>query len=113
PLEFTFIVFLCICGRLPNATLFPYTTLFRSTARRRSSPWKIRGPRTGGRRARATRSRGTARRTTAARAGRPGRALRPASSEAARDRKSTRLELQSRGHLVCRQLLEKKKDALD
>src|SRR5207253_6611284 len=63
--------------RPPRSTLFPYTTLFRSTAAGAS-----RRPRRGG--------------TT-------GRARADARSE------EHTSELQSRGHLVCRLLLEKKK----
>src|SRR2546422_1502150 len=69
--------------RPPRSTLFPYTTLFRSTPD--ASPGKlpalIRGPR------RRARGRGAA---------------------AARSEEHTS-ELQSRLHLVCRLLLEKKK----
>src|SRR2546422_3382948 len=72
--------------RPPRSTLFPYTTLFRSvpaTQRRRAARLRPRGPpRSGGRRARAQ--------------------LRGRSEEHTS-------ELQSRLHLVCRLLLEKKK----
>src|SRR5260221_8703764 len=77
--------------RPPRSTLFPYTTLFRSSRRTRSSP-----P-----------SRNAAsswRRFAARRAGRPTRrrASRPRSEEHTS-------ELQSHSDLVCRLLLEKKK----
>src|SRR5439155_11368476 len=66
--------------RPPRSTLFPYTTLFRSI---------VRGADVNGQEHVSPESLGL-------------RAI-------ARDRKSTRSELQSRGHLVCRLLLEKKK----
>src|SRR2546422_4271734 len=65
--------------RPPRSTLFPYTTLFRSCAACRL-----------GRRAPGIRSRG------------------PSTARAARSEEHTS-ELQSRLHLVCRLLLEKKK----
>src|SRR5439155_23498288 len=67
----------------PSSTLFPYTTLFRSLRRAR------RGRRVAGRR----------------RARRP-----PLRSSSRRRSEEHTSELQSRGHLVCRLLLEKKKD---
>src|SRR2546422_2387391 len=70
--------------RPPRSTLFPYTTLFRSEARPARAP-----ARPGG---------GTARRE-------PGR--RPAALEGRSEEHTS--ELQSRLHLVCRLLLEKKK----
>src|SRR5437660_5835481 len=70
--------------RPPRSTLFPYTTLFRSS--RRSDRARLRGNRRGSR---------TARRDGA----HPARV---------RSEEHTS-ELQSRGHLVCRLLLEKKK----
>src|SRR3712207_7531965 len=85
--------------RPPRSTLFPYTTLFRSSRSRRrtgrSATCRGRaGPRWG--------THGgccaTTRRTRTA----------PATRGCA-DRKSTRSELQSRQYLVCRLLLEKKK----
>src|SRR5271166_6987344 len=77
-LVFFFFFFLMI-RRPPRSTLFPYTTLFRSSpsgpARRGSRSW---------------------------------------SSKPSRSRRSEEhtSELQSRGHLVCRLLLEKKKKKL-
>src|SRR2546429_6777655 len=72
--------------RPPRSTLFPYTTLFRSLLEWRSE-------------ARAT--------------DRPGRAaagrIRPRATARARSEEHTS-ELQSRLHLVCRLLLEKKKN---
>src|SRR2546429_5482915 len=75
--------------RPPRSTLFPYTTLFRSQSPKAT---------------RSTRSR--------SRAGAPGvRSL--ASAVMARGRRSEEhtSELQSRLHLVCRLLLEKKKNS--
>src|SRR5258708_18528056 len=72
--------------RPPRSTLFPYTTLFRSPARVRRSPWR--------RPARGTRR--SARRSRCA-----------AAVRAARSEEHTS-ELQSPDHLVCRLLLEKK-----
>src|SRR5439155_8786760 len=65
--------------RPPRSTLFPYTTLFRSP-----NSWRRRAPR-------------TARPFTRGTASSPSRSEEHTS------------ELQSRGHLVCRLLLEKKK----
>src|SRR5215510_15855402 len=79
---FLFFFFLMI-RRPPRSTLFPYTTLFRSPRRR---GWRVAGPGL-----RVLRRR----RRTGARARR-------------RSEEHTS-ELQSRGHLVCRLLLEKKK----
>src|SRR2546422_7716030 len=76
--------------RPPRSTLFPYTTLFRSRGEARALSWE---PAAGGRRAR------------------QGLALRPRAAAprgAARSEEHTS-ELQSRLHLVCRLLLEKKK----
>src|SRR3989442_6067916 len=79
--------------RPPRSTLFPYTTLFRSIPIRRSSfteccvGFVLSSP--------ACPMNGTSVRWT--------------NMQRFRDRKSTRLKLQSRPHLVCRLLLEKKK----
>src|SRR5437870_7666051 len=75
--------------RPPRSTLFPYTTLFRSS----SSPPGPRG--------RAAASRWCPRR--------PGRRSAPCATQPGRSEEHTS-ELQSRGHLVCRLLLEKKKN---
>src|SRR2546426_3724941 len=83
--------------RPPRSTLFPYTTLFRSPlALRRATAGVARGGAPGA-------ARGAGDRLTR---------TRPAllSTVAARDRKSTRSELQSPCNLVCRLLLEKKKE---
>src|SRR5258708_24825835 len=78
--------------RPPRSTLFPYTTLFRSRARKAASP-----P------AQASMKSPSARYILAASA-----PLKPASSTAPRSEEHTS-ELQSPDHLVCRLLLEKKK----
>src|SRR3712207_7424519 len=90
--------------RPPRSTLFPYTTLFRSTAER--PPRRRPG--------------GAARRRHPARPGgrRPGHAVRGGPA-GVRHRRAARVaggrseehtsELQSRQYLVCRLLLEKKK----
>src|SRR2546422_3423112 len=78
--------------RPPRSTLFPYTTLFRSSPR---------GRRTGDPARLANRERDTTRSRSVRRARGPG-------PDAARSEEHTS-ELQSRLHLVCRLLLEKKK----
>src|SRR3712207_7994249 len=87
--------------RPPRSTLFPYTTLFRSTARRDAAP-APRPPRARGRwYARPPRPRpwGGDRRST------------PFSPPPRRARSEEHTsELQSRQYLVCRLLLEKKKN---
>src|SRR5437660_12444207 len=80
--------FFLMLRRPPRSTLFPYTTLFRSS--RRSTPTG-RSPACG------------APTGSAASSSRGSR-----EDEAARSEEHTS-ELQSRGHLVCRLLLEKKK----
>src|SRR2546429_5398533 len=86
--------------RPPRSTLFPYTTLFRSagsssTTRAACSPSSAR----------------RARRSIGSRGGRPA----SSSSAPGTDRRSEEhtSELQSRLHLVCRLLLEKKKTTID
>src|SRR5437660_8132642 len=76
--------------RPPRSTLFPYTTLFRSSA-----PAGLRGRIVG---PRAVVDRGDKARLTVRRRHR------------ARRSEEHTSELQSRGHLVCRLLLEKKKE---
>src|SRR5439155_25161702 len=83
--------FFSMIPRPPRSTLFPYTTLFRSLGlfcRRRR---RIACPRVGDERSRRCRGR------------------RDRSSPTRRSEEHTS-ELQSRGHLVCRLLLEKKKN---
>src|SRR5690348_18132512 len=82
----------------PSSTLFPYTTLFRSAARFHARVRAARGARTAGRRpARGRSATGPARAEDAQ--GRGGRRSEEHTSE-----------LQSPVHLVCRLLLEKKKN---
>src|SRR5206468_7088339 len=85
-----FCVFLLLFRRPPSSTLFPYTTLFRSAARRPAG--------------RAARSPPDAHRRAGAR-------RRGAAAPRPRGRRSEEhtSELQSRSDLVCRLLLEKKK----
>src|SRR6266511_5239855 len=84
------IFFFLMIRRPPRSTLFPYTTLFRSTA----------GPRSD-------------RRSRQARHGygpqRPCRRCRPSSGRSRPRSEEHTSELQSREKLVCRLLLEKKK----
>src|SRR5437660_9005452 len=80
--------------RPPRSTLFPYTTLFRSQHRRASV-----------RDHRRTRGRRGAR-------WRRLRASERQGSQAAFRSEEHTSELQSRGHLVCRLLLEKKKNTI-
>src|SRR5439155_18942462 len=75
--------------RPPRSTLFPYTTLFRSIR----LPWRFRARR------RSVRHR-------------PGPRGRRRRRGAPRSEEHTS-ELQSRGHLVCRLLLEKKKNDIN
>src|SRR3712207_7938510 len=95
---FAFLLFLMI-RRPPRSTLFPYTTLFRSLARDRDRRGDVVGLGQGlaegldlGEVELAMTARATTRR---------------------RDRKSHTSELQSRQYLVCRLLLEKKKNNND
>src|SRR5207253_10921540 len=87
----------------PTSTLFPYTTLFRSRAHLRRGGEAVpardlrsrrRRPRPHGRRAPRPR---------------PARPQGPPAPQPARRSEEHTSELQSRGHLVCRLLLEKKK----
>src|SRR5207244_13052214 len=81
----------------PRSTLFPYTTLFRSS--RRSS--RIRSRASGARHAARAGARGSS-------CSRPASARGRARADAGRSEEHTS-ELQSPDHLVCRLLLEKKK----
>src|SRR2546422_1152175 len=123
-----FFFFFLMIRRPPRSTLFPYTTLFRSgrgrrragSALRRSAPrtrrrrapggtCRGRGPPAGARRAAAARPR-TRWRAAAARrapAGGPHHARARGFEQRSEEHTS---ELQSRLHLVCRLLLEKKKN---
>src|SRR2546422_6994445 len=85
--------------RPPRSTLFPYTTLFRSwTAKDRRRSTSSRSPTAPGTTATTVGSRGRAPATCRSSAPAPG----------SRSEEHTS-ELQSRLHLVCRLLLEKKK----
>src|SRR5687768_18219540 len=88
--------------RPPRSTLFPYTTLFRSRGTRSRPPFHARGRAPAG--PPPDRERAGPRRSGTARAAEPSRSRRgsPRSEEHTS-------ELQSRLHLVCRLLLEKKK----
>src|SRR5438309_4485209 len=90
----SFSFFFLMIRRPPRSTLFPYTTLFRSSEVPPSS-WRS-----------ADVSR--RRRRAAARSVAPGPTARPGAARAARSEEHTS-ELQSQFHLVCRLLLEKKK----
>src|SRR5258708_37244570 len=87
-----FFFFFLMIRRPPRSTLFPYTTLFRSRTGSHEV-WKM--PSEGGSPVQVTHHGGFA-------------AFESADGRL-RDRKSTRSELQSPDHLVCRLLLEKKK----
>src|SRR2546422_5292084 len=89
----TVLFFFLMIRRPPRSTLFPYTTLFRS-------------PRRGSRRAAGARGDAVA----------PGAGRLPRSLSAGRRLRRSEehtSELQSRLHLVCRLLLEKKKQLID
>src|SRR2546429_928999 len=88
-----FFFFFLMIRRPPRSTLFPYTTLFRS-----SSGWDLR------------RVRGTAR-TCASSSCASSSGVAEGSRAAIRSEEHTS-ELQSRLHLVCRLLLEKKKKTI-
>src|SRR5207253_11345537 len=81
----SYYLFFLMIRRPPRSTLFPYTTLFRSAPTLSHAP----GPGSGF-------------------PSRPRPFLRRAPARALRSEEHTS-ELQSRGHLVCRLLLEKKK----
>src|SRR5437773_6881900 len=81
--------------RPPRSTLFPYTTLFRSSAR-----WRCSGG--------ATPSRGAKTGRACCATHRPSRRAIPCTSRSRRSEEHTS-ELQSHHDLVCRLLLEKKK----
>src|SRR3712207_7341125 len=89
PLSLLFVFFFLMIRRPPRSTLFPYTTLFRSSGRTRSrSPTPSVAPGRSTRRSPSPRAAPTPRPT-------------PRSEEHTS-------ELQSRQYLVCRLLLEKK-----
>src|SRR2546425_11838584 len=92
--------FFLMIRRPPRSTLFPYTTLFRSRARRGTRPPARSSSRTRGRPPRRSGS-GTTRRARRGSGGAP-------SAQHQRSEEHTS-ELQSLAYLVCRLLLEKKK----
>src|SRR3712207_7387132 len=97
--------------RPPRSTLFPYTTLFRSAAS--LGVGEQRDPFGGGAKRDAVAGQAgtdSDRDREVALAGAGRREQRPDPPEIVIDRKSTRLKLQSRQYLVCRLLLEKKKN---
>src|SRR5260370_28723434 len=79
--------FFLMIRRPPRSTLFPYTTLFRSVSRRSAG-------------------------TMSASCARPGRAERTLRAKSAWRSEEHTSELQSHLNLVCRLLLEKKKNEL-
>src|SRR5437870_10221553 len=100
---FIFHFFFFMIRRTPRSTLFPYTTLFRSRGSR--GPLRRRGVR-GGAAGDGDARRGDLRRAAAT----AHQAARLRGSRRGEDRSEEHTsELQSRGHLVCRLLLEKKK----
>src|SRR5439155_20123353 len=92
--SFYSLVFFLVIRRPPTSTLFPYTTLFRSRAPSPCAPCRARIPR-------------SSRRSASARRGCRGRSPSTGSTRGRSEEHTS--ELQSRGHLVCRLLLEKKK----
>src|SRR5207253_6137187 len=105
--------FLCLFRPPPRSTLFPYTTLFRSTVgvtgnpvERFAGPGKrgLRGERIGGH----LTDDGQQLRVLSGHHGQPLRVIALAADQGRRPRSEEHTsELQSRGHLVCRLLLEK------
>src|SRR3712207_8862197 len=95
--------------RPPRSTLFPYTTLFRSTRRRRGASSVLRQP------SWSPSTRSSSQPAHAASARRPGSAsavetvmTKPVARKVRSEEHTS--ELQSRQYLVCRLLLEKKDD---
>src|SRR5690606_41853723 len=100
-------VFFLLVRRPPRSTLFPYTTLFRSTASY-CSRWAPPEGATPGRQPTASSAAGTA----SASGSSPMSLLAAARNATTRSEEHTS-ELQSRENLVCRLLLEKKKQAVE
>src|SRR5947209_19359176 len=96
--------FFLLVRRPPRSTLFPYTTLFRSS-RARSMSHMRRQHRTGSGSASETPARGCLQRNSLSCSS---HSIGSARKRAARSEEHTS-ELQSRQYLVCRLLLEKKK----
>src|SRR3712207_8659359 len=102
--------FFLMIRRPPRSTLFPYTTLFRSkqdSNLRRRKPADLQSAPFAARDIPPTRAQAGNQGPRSAVPARAGGAENPGLLG---DRKSTRLELQSRQYLVCRLLLEKKKN---
>src|SRR5690625_5724056 len=93
----------------PLTTLFPYTTLFRSSWRPARRPRRRRPPGPWPRPCPAPRPSAPPSRPAGSSDGRP-RPARPAGRRRSEEHTS---ELQSRGHLVCRLLLDKQKNAMN
>src|SRR3712207_617195 len=91
-----FFFFFLMIRRPPRSTLFPYTTLFRSSGRFERISWDDALDEIAGRFTEIAETSGA-------------EAIMPVSYLGTQDRKSTRLNSQSRQYLVCRLLLEKKK----
>src|SRR3712207_8368623 len=87
--------------RPPRSTLFPYTTLFRSAVRRSRTVWRGTPHRGALRRGQATRRRVPLQRSR----------VQDHGTRHSRSEEHTS-ELQSRQYLVCRLLLEKKKNII-
>src|SRR2546422_4063563 len=103
-----FFFFFLMIRRPPRSTLFPYTTLFRSQGER---PRHRRGGPRGGPDPPAADSHDVGGDDHGRGTGRVGRGSRLGSPQTARSGEDTS-ELQSRLHIVCRLLLEKKKKKL-
>src|SRR5439155_26332390 len=107
------VLFFLLLRPPPRSTLFPYTTLFRSSCSPPAAPVVGRSAATGGHRAGAgyfTAAHAVRRAHLRPRSGAGrGSAQRDPPAGGGRSEEHTS-ELQSRGHLVCRLLLEKKKD---
>src|SRR5688572_31595533 len=88
--------------RPPRSTLFPYTTLFRSTSHRSTAADRVPCPAAAG----------SAREPVPDRARRPRARTRSAVTARVRSEEHTS-ELQSQSNLVCRLLLEKKKKKIE
>src|SRR3712207_7058839 len=97
--------------RPPRSTLFPYTTLFRSVRLQADDEVALDAGAVAG----ARKDDGDGARAAAGGRGAHGAPLRgdAQGDGRARDRKSTRSELQSRQYLVCRLLLEKKSTVVE
>src|SRR5258705_7586836 len=102
-----FFFFFLMIRRPPRSTLFPYTTLFRSSSRADRDCRRGRRRRTAARASRGSRTRRGARPHLASRVPDP----RPRTADRSARSEEHTSELQSLRHLVCRLLLEKKKNS--